>query len=136
MRGGFLCVLVASAVLCTTPAWAQSSDSSGSGGLTVCCGATFGYVGGSGSVSGSVIGPGGGSAGYSAPRHAVVRPPSAAPVALVGGVVGPATLPASMPAVQPASKRTSGGGTWILAGLLVIAVLLVSRKVRAVDPGA
>jgi hypothetical protein len=106
------------------PAIAQSSQPS-NGGLTVCCGATFGYIGGSGSVSGSVIGPGGGG------TRSVSRPtaprPVILPTALTGGLVRPAILPAINEPVRRASSHTSAV-TWLLASLVLVATVLVYRK--------
>jgi hypothetical protein len=127
MRVGFILTLaIAFMVAVAGAASAQSSQPSG--GLTVCCGGSFGYVGGSGSVSGSIIGPGGGASGRSVARGPVARSaqPAFAPTALVGGVVRPATLPVSTEKVRTAASRR--GLSWLLVGLVLAASMLVYRK--------
>jgi hypothetical protein len=124
MRGFFFGLAIAFVVAVAVPASAQSSQPSG--GLTVCCGGSFGYIGGSGSVSGSVIGPGG--SGRSVARAPVARPaPAFVPTAVVGGVVRPTTLPVSTENVRTASSHRSAVPL-VLVGLVLAGSMFVYRK--------
>src|SRR5438132_14171368 len=128
MRRVSLCVLaVAFVVTAGLPALAQNSDApSSAGGLTVCCGATFGYIGGSGSVSGSIRGTGGD--GGSPSRAAVARPAATAgPTAVLGGLVRPASLPAVASTVTPAAARRNVV-PWVVAVLVLLGSVFVYRR--------
>ena len=127
MRLVSLCVLAIAFVFAAgLPALAQSSDAPSSGGLTVCCGATFGYVGGSGSVSGSIRGPGGD--GGSPSRAEVARPAATAgPTAVLGGLVRPASLPAVAPTVTTTAAHRNVV-PWVLAVLVLLGSVFVYRR--------
>ena len=111
------------------PAFAQSAPPP-SGGLTVCCGGTFGYIGGgSGSVSGSVVGPGGGGSSPTVQHTAV---DATNPSALAGSVVHGAAIPvSSLRARTVSSHRQPVASTAIAATILALMVLglgVVHRK--------
>ncbi len=126
MRSWVLALLVAGTVLVGGSAFAQSSDSTApanNGGLTVCCGGTFGYAGGSGGVSGRVVGPGGGGTAVQP------APAPAKPSAVNSGVVAPAKVPVvHIPAQEASSSGHPDVLTWVMVALMAFGALFLYRR--------
>jgi hypothetical protein len=126
MRSGLLAPLVTAMLLVGGSALGQAADApSQDGGLTVCCGGTFGYMGGSGGVSGRVVGPGGGSGG----NATLPAPAPAKPSALNSGVVAPAKIPVvHVPAKQASSSGHLDALSWVMIALLALGAVFFYRK--------
>jgi len=122
VRSTLFAFLLAALLSVAAPALAQSSaPPAGNGGLTVCCGGTFGYIGGgSGSVSGHVVGP----AGIGAPvTHAAPTNTSA----LTDNITHAAKLPVLQLHSRPASEHT-GPLAWVMLALTFGGLAFVYRK--------
>jgi hypothetical protein len=133
MRGRFVLITAASfALLGPLPALANPSDAGTGaqrdGGLHVSGGGVVGYVGGgSGSISGNVRGPGG-SIGSSRSGPAVS---GAEPTAVQDGIVQKLRL--EVPRERPlgatnTSSRMSDTVTWLGVALVIVGVVLLSRR--------
>lgn len=119
------------AVVLAAPAAAEEAGSdrpSGDGGLHVSGGATFGYIGGSGSPSGTIRGPGGsGAGGNVAPAPAEPEtPPQPEPAA----EVEPAAPPAE-DAEEASSGARMGPLSWVVAALMTAGGFWLYRKLPA-----
>jgi hypothetical protein len=120
-----LTFVIAVLVGMAAPAVAQEADRSAErsrdGGLRVCCGATFGYIGGSGTISGEVRGPAGGSS-QRAPAPAPAPDPE--PNVLMNGEVTPVKVTSAV-SEEPLAVE-SAPASWprgLLGGIMAAVVL-------------